>query len=495
MDPNTVFDGINDSQFKKIKEMIDSQFKYKSNELHQGVKESFIIDSTEGKISLTYYNKGKVMLQSSPSNTVYAKLVADLANTLSKDPTKKVEVIPKEENELISDYYIGCDESGAGESFGSMFLGCAVIHKDNLESICNIVKGRNIRELSQQEVNEILNAIENKFDSDIKIYSPSVIDDNSKNVLLDRGYKDLISKKLGGKSNVSVIIDDYGIRYELTSYVNELKKKGHEIIVKTKADEQYTACKIASLVARKARMDEIENINKTNVLVDNETKDMIVPGTGAASNPMTEKYLAMYRKKMPDAEFPSFVRRKWANIRKIEQKYPRRIVGLFVICQHCTKELRRIDVTFDKNHGSRFYCPLCSNLISIQNFRAYFTKNVIVLDTSTLISRILSKDLKSNQYFKDNDFLLPSYVYEELDTKQPDIKRGAQKEITELVAQKSKCVIGFDDIDTHLIAHGVPNDKKLLKVLDVRNACLLTKDMTMATFAEIDHFVFYVKGM
>ena len=153
-----------------------------------------------------------------------------------------------------------------------------------------------------------------------------------------------------------MIIDDYGIRYELTSYVNELKKQGIEIIVKNKADEQYTACKIASLVARKARMDEIENINNTNVLVDNETKDMVVPGTGAASNPMTEKYLVMYRKKMPDAELPPFVRRKWANIRKIEQKYPRRIIGLFVICQHCTKELRRIDVTFDKN-------PLCYLLL------------------------------------------------------------------------------------------------------------------------------------
>ena len=495
MDPNTVFEGINDSQFSEIKKILDSQFKYKITDPQQGVKESLVISTTEGNVSLTYYSKGKVLLQSSPSNSVYAKLVEDLANMLSIGPTKKIEVIPKEESELISDYYLGCDEAGAGESFGSMFLGCAIIHKNNLETICNIVKGRNIRELSKQEINQIFNAIKEKFDFDIKIFSPSEIDDNSKNVLLDRGYIDLITKKLGDKSKVSVVIDDYGIRHELTHYVNELKKQGIEVIVKNKADEQYTACKIASLVARKSRMAEIEQINNTNALVDEQTQEMVVPGSGAASNSMTEQYLAMYRKKLPDAEFPAFVRKKWSNIIKIEKKYPRRITGLFVICEHCKTKLRRIDVTFDKKSGTKFYCTTCSNLITVTNFKAYFTKNVIALDTSTLISRIVSKDLNSTQYFKDNDFLLPTYVYEELDTKQPDKKRGAQKEIDELVAQKSSGVIGFDDINTHDLAHGVPNDKKMLAVLDNRNATLLTKDMTMATFAEIDHFVFFVKGM
>ena len=150
---------------------------------------------------------------------------------------------------------------------------------------------------------------------------------------------------------------------------------------------------------------------------------------------------------------------------------------------------------FDKTTGTKFYCPKSSNLISVEDFRKYFTRNVISLDTSTLISRILSKDLNSNQYFKDNDFLLPLYVYDELDTKQPDKKRGAQKEISELVSFKSNSVIRFDDVDTHSLAPGVSNDKKLLAVLDNRNAAVLTKDRNMASFAEIDHFVFFVKGM
>ena len=495
MDPNTVFDGIDDSKFNEIKKIVDSQFKYKTKEPQQGVKESLIIDTTEGNISLTYYSKGKVLLQSSPSNSVYAKLADDLANTLSVSPTKKVEVIPKEESELISDYYIGCDEAGAGESFGSMFLGCALIPKENLEAICNIIKGKNIRQLTKHEVNQTYNAISSLFDSAIKIYSAAEIDAGSKNVLLDRGYIQLISKIIEGKSKFSIVIDDYGTRHEMNKFASSLKTQDAEVIIKNKADEQYTACKIASLIARKARIEEVNYIDNTNSLVDQTTKDLISPSTGAASNPNTARYLIEYRKKFPTAEFPPFVRKKWKNVMEIDTKYPRQREGLFVKCIHCNTDLSRVDVQWDIQHGTKFYCSSCANLITVSDFRGSFQKNLITLDTSTLISRIVSKDLATSKYLEGNTFLLPSFVYEELDRKQPDKKKGAQKEVSELGKFKKQQIIGFENVDTHTLAHGVSNDKKLLAVLNNRNTTLLTKDRTMATFAEVDHFVLFVKGL
>lgn len=495
MKPNTVYENLSGDDYIKIVNELKSRFTLIERELQQGTKEAFTIKTTEGKINFTYYNNGKFMIQSSPSNTVYVSITQDISKSLSITPNEKEEIIPKEESELISEYYIGCDESGAGESFGSMFLGCALIPKRNLEPICDIIKGKNIRELNEREINQIFNAISTLFEQSIEIYSPSEIDAGSKNILLDRGYIKLIDNAIQEKSKISIVIDDYGIRFELQKYLKKISSEDIIIIVKTKADEQYTACKLASLIARKARMEEITHIDHTNTFVDNETKEMISPGSGAASNAMTERYLCEYRKRFPDAEFPPFVRKKWANIIKIDKKYPRRRTGLSFVCEHCSGELSRIDVMFDKINGTKLYCSKCSNLISVNNFRTYFKKNVIALDTSTLISRILSKDLDTNQYFKDNDFLLPTYVYEELDTKQPDKKRGAQNEITKLREYKQNGLIGFNDIDTHLLASGVPNDKKLLAVLDTRNACVLTKDTTMATFAEINHFVLFVKGM
>ena len=495
LNPNTVFKNLTSNDYEKIVNDLKSRFPITNRPIQKGTKEAFTIKTTEGKINFTYYNNRKFMIQSSPKNTVYASIVEDVSKSLSITPNKKEEIIPKEESELISKYYVGCDEAGAGESFGSMFLGCAVIPKRNLESIRDVIRGKNIRQLTEREVNQILNAISNTFESNVKIYSPSELDDGSKNILLDRGYIKLINSTIQGKSNISIVIDDYGIRHELTKYLNNIRSENLTVIVKNKADEQYTACKLASLIARKARMDEINHINNTNTLVDNQTKEMIFPGSGAASNPMTEKYLVEYRKRFPDAEFPPFVRKKWQNIIKIDAKYPRRRTGLYVICEHCSKELSRVNVVFDKTSGTKLYCSQCSNLISVTNFQAYFKKNVIALDTSTLISRIVSKDLNSNQYFKGSDFLLPTFVYEELDTKQPDKKRCAQNEVTALREHKQNGLIGFNDVNTHLLASGVSNDKKLLVVLDNRNACVLTKDTNMASFAEIRHFVLFVKGM
>ena len=324
MNSNAIFKNLTDENYAKIESDLKSRFTLIEREIQQGTKKAFTIKSTEGKINFTYYNNHKFMIQSSPTNTIYSSIIKNISQSLSIYPHEKKDDIPKEESELISEYYIGCDEAGTGESFGSMFLGCAVIQKKNLESICNIIQGKNIRQLKEREVTQILNAISGAYESDVKVYSPSEIDDGSKNILLDRGYIDLIASAIQNKSKMSIVIDDYGIRHELEKYLKKISSENIIVTVKTKADEQYTACKLASLIARKSRMEEITHINNTNTLVDGKTREMIVPGSGAPSNENTEQYLKEFRKRFPDAEFPRFVRKKWQNIVKINEKYPRR---------------------------------------------------------------------------------------------------------------------------------------------------------------------------
>ena len=324
MKSNTVFENLGDDDYAKIESDLKSRFTLIERRIQQGTKKTFTIKSTEGRINFTYYSNHKFMIQSSPTNTIYSSIVENISQSLSIYPYEKEDVIPKEESELISEYYVGCDEAGAGESFGSMFLGCAVIQEKNLESICDIIQGKNIRQLKEREITQILNTISGTYESDVKVYSPFEIDDGSKNILLDRGYIGLIASAIQNKSKISIAVDDYGIRHELTKYLKKIGSENIIITVKTKADEQYTACKLASLIARKSRMENITHINSTNTLVDGKTREMIVPGSGAASNENTERYLKEFRKRFPDAEFPPFVRKKWQNIVKINEKYPRR---------------------------------------------------------------------------------------------------------------------------------------------------------------------------
>jgi len=149
---------------------------------------------------------------------------------------------------------------------------------------------------------------------------------------------------------------------------------------------------------------------------------------------------------------------------------------------------------YDKATGTKLYCTYCSNLIPPTEFTSYFIHNLIAVDTSAIISRIVSKDLKSAAHFSENTILLPTFVYEELDSKQPDKKKGGLTEIDEIVEFASRGLIKFEKIDTHMLAHGLSNDKKILSVLDNKDCALLTKDRTMASFGKVNHLIFFVKG-
>ena len=69
----------------------------------------------------------------------------------------------------------------------------------------------------------------------------------------------------------------------------------------------------------KERFEEIRNINK-EFNVQDETGNKIYPGTGNASNPQTTQYLEAFMKLYPSKELPTFVRKKWSNVKKLLQK-------------------------------------------------------------------------------------------------------------------------------------------------------------------------------
>jgi len=323
LNSNTVFEDLSEKDFQMVKDNLKQKFNLTTKPIKKGTKEAFVINTTEGGINFTYYTKGKLMIQASPTNTIYVSIVDEISKSISKQPSKKiVQTFLKNESDLICDYYVGCDEAGAGESFGSMFLGSAIVPKKNLERIQAEIKGKNIRELTKYEILQTYNKISDLFSSEIKTYQASEPGEGTKNTLLDKGYIELITKIIEGKSKLSIVIDDYGVKDEFKEFSNSLKAKGIEVIIIHKADERYTACKVGSLVARKARLEEIDDNNEKYSFV-NEAGQKISPGAGSAANENTAKYLIEFRKKFPTSDFPPFVRMKWKNVKEIDEKYPR----------------------------------------------------------------------------------------------------------------------------------------------------------------------------
>jgi len=132
------------------------------------------------------------------------------------------------------EYFVGCDESGAGETFGSMFLGCVLIDAENLKNIQQIFDIQNIKELSEYEIIDKFNKIKKYCKIFVKKCEALEIDETSKNTLLDQKYTELLSDTISGKEKLCVIIDDYGITRELKSFFERLRSSGITELLKTK---------------------------------------------------------------------------------------------------------------------------------------------------------------------------------------------------------------------------------------------------------------------
>jgi ribonuclease HII len=262
------------------------------------------------------------MVQSSPNNKDFINIVKEIDDIHPSQTEKQnYTYFSLSEDKLDFDYYVGCDEAGKGETFGSLFLGCALIKKENLKLIEGIINNKNIRKLDKNKITNLEGSLVDKYDFLSKEYSAKEIDDFSLTVLLDKGYKQLLSKIVNNKNNILIAIDDYGIGMELKDYIKTIENDDIKVIVKHKADEEYTACKIASLGARSLRVNEVKELDKKFVLIEGTTGEKIYPSTGSSSNSNTEKYLRIFRKQNPTLEFPSFVRKKWNNVKLIDIEY------------------------------------------------------------------------------------------------------------------------------------------------------------------------------
>ena len=321
------FKNISPSVYQEIKNFINSRYKIRvSEKTLLGLAESF--DILFESIKVHYYTKGKLLFQSSPTNKTYANLIPEIDRKFSLNSLDEIE---QESIEVPSDlkYFVGCDESGTGETFGSIFLGCVVVDAGNLKNIQRIFDNPNIKNLEEYEILDKYDKIKKYCEIFENKCEASEIDERNKNTLLDQKYKELIGNAISGKEKLGVIIDDYGIQRGLKSFLDRLRSEGNTVIVETKADEKYAVCQAASVVARKERLEEIRNINKEFGVQDEDGK-IVCPGSGNAGNAQTEKYLEAFNKLYPSKDLPPFVRRKWSNVKKfLQKKSNQKISGFF----------------------------------------------------------------------------------------------------------------------------------------------------------------------
>ena len=99
----------------------------------------------------TTIQKENYFFNQAQQNKTYANLIPEINRKFSLNSLDEIE---QESIEAPSDlkYFVGCDESGTGETFGSIFLGCVVVDAGNLKNIQQIFDNPNIKKLEEYEI-------------------------------------------------------------------------------------------------------------------------------------------------------------------------------------------------------------------------------------------------------------------------------------------------------------------------------------------------------
>jgi ribonuclease HII/rRNA-processing protein FCF1 len=476
------------SSFKSVSETSDSK---------QKIISKLELESEGRKVFVIFYSTGKCLVQGSEGplfDLVRKSLIDKGLIELNTEKTTKY-LAELDENNFYKEknFIVGFDEAGTGETIGSAIFAAVILPKELLDSFSNLRK--DIKSLSGPELNYYCELMKKKGVRYEYVVASAYEVCNSgitKNRFMDKKYVELI-RKLAPQLNKNYILmlDDYGVKEDILTYLKNLDKQGVKSICRDKLDENITACKLASIIARHIRYSEVKSLEANNLL--NLNGKEISFGKGGNSE-QTETWLRTFRELNPSLDFPDFVKKSWSNVVKIEKDMPRKIIPLVFNCKNCNNQLKRLLAYHISEEDSlKFYCSICYSKIEKDYLKSQKFPYLLA-DTNSLVIGTVSHDLRCTQsIFEGSRLLIPHKIMAEIDTIGKGKKIGAHKELERLKELEAKGKIKIDHCDFE-VTSPFDADKKLYDLIAKNNSCaLITADRNLAISAQANNaFVFHI---
>ncbi len=284
--------------------------------IKSGGVEKPITNSTEkwrlslASITYIFYNNG----------TLYAT-PARYSHLRSSKCLLELETVLSGETPELYDYLIGFDETGKGEIFGSIYLvGVAIPYSkaSNLSSILSSVDSK--KSQTDEYWHKMFQQIERIKDEGLTYkvlqITPKEVKPKILNNLLDEKYLSLCEYFLDQYSSFKcrIVIDDYGVSSNFKKELSSYNRSNLEIIITSHSEDNFLETKVASLISKKYRSEEMQAINNNT----SYQLGMLKPGTGNLSNNQTREWLEKWYSS--GKEWPWFVKKTFKTIREIEGK-------------------------------------------------------------------------------------------------------------------------------------------------------------------------------
>lgn len=224
------------------------------------------------------------------------------------DKEDKFEILREDINRIAGTRYalptkdvlIGMDEVGKGEIIGSIVLvgvrfPSSIFHR--LDLIVDNVDTKYNHRIEYWE--EIYRNIEGFKDEGLSFTVEKILPfeiDKKINSIMDDRYRKILGRLTSNIDNrYRIVIDDYRIGKELEQFLRKLEYRGAEVIITSKSEDKYLETKVASIIAKWVRIEELRDIG--------------IPGSGNMGNKKTLDWLEEWYRNHED--WPWFVKRSF----------------------------------------------------------------------------------------------------------------------------------------------------------------------------------------
>ncbi len=452
--------------------------------------------------TFTYYKTGS--LYGTPSNSddpaVFEALkqIDSLVESTYVVPTK--------------DFLIGFDETGKGEVIGHMVLTGVVFPKEIFRKINLAVGPADTKKRHRFDYwDELFRRLDYLRDEGFDFINEKVppwqTDKFNLNKIMDVTYQRILNiffRKVP-ITLCRIVLDDYGIGPTLKRFLTFLEKQGAEVVVTTRAEDQYLEAKTASLISKRLREAVLKSINENP-----EYKiDTLTVGSGNAGDPQTVKWLEKWHES--GKGWPWFVKRSFKNIRAIENKSgePKKIEppirenllskefteefnkghlstqSLSIACLSCGAILKSTAFAAFEESGfkrTELKCPNCGNFIRNAGFTLRYYCGYALPDSSAILRNLISNDLSASRFFEDFTILLAPVVRKECDgTPKGKKEFEALWKYNSMGRIRLESIGKVEEIPDNLL--NSVRDERIIGTCLEYNAILVTADKSMSAFA------------
>jgi ribonuclease HII len=479
---NKTWKGVSAEQSETVKEVLRSHGGEADQEV-KGQDEAWRI-RVENAV-FTFYKKGTLYFSGGDGTAIEAS-VAEVSRILT--------VIGFETEK---EFLVGMDETGKGEVLGPSVLAVVVLAKELGPKVdAELGAADTKKKHSFQSWDTLFRDLDrfrgHGLSYEIETIPPWDVDKYNVNKLMDIVYQRLLSRLLCGldPTKCRIVLDDYGIGNNLHLYMKALSKAGAEVRVEARADEKYVEVKTASVLSKWRRELAMKKIGEKFSIPG------ALLGSGNAGDPLTVKWLKEWKKS--GQQWPWFVKLSWKTIRELDGIEKESAKGsppvrhdilsrdsqnmfrngrlstssVRVICPDCGVSLSSCKLTPEPAGGLVGRCIQCNATIPDLGITLRYYCGSALLDSSTIISGSVSKDLQKRGFFAGYTLLLHPLVA--IETDNP----GGKKELELLgdyAAMDRVALRRVDDSNDKSENH----DQVIIQAAKQQDAILVTRDRGM----------------